>query len=332
MKIPSETPIKTLGETAHQAIENHFTKTIKWEKAVKKDEDPEPLHQMRVGMRRLRTAVSRFERYLFLPKLVSDKNIGKLARILGGLRDLDVLAEILEKNYKPHLLEKEQKSLETAFKELHKQREVAVSHVQNIFKDEAYKSFKNECEHWLKNPSYRSFSSVSIYHILPDLLSPEVSEFCLHPGWLIGAKIVKSEIVVQTKWTPKQLEEHLKIEGKTLHSLRKQAKRLRYQMELFTELYGEPFTAHLHDIKSIQEILGMIQDNMVLHEWLENIFKSELDTQLRGLTTLLAANRYQLWQEWQPLQQRYLQADTRYNLHLVVLQPIVENVKQEERD
>jgi CHAD domain-containing protein len=319
MKIPSETSIKTLGETAHQAIEKHFEKTIKWEKAVKKDEDPEPLHQMRVGMRRLRTAVSRFERYLFLPKLVSDKNIGKLARILGGLRDLDVLAEILEKNYKPHLLEKEQKSLETAFKELHKQREIAVSHVQNIFKDEVYKSFKNECEHWLKNPSYQSFSSVPIYHVLPDLLSPEVSEFCLHPGWLIGTKIVKSEIVVQTKWTPKQLEEHLKIEGKTLHSLRKQAKRLRYQMELFTELYGEPFTAHLHDIKSIQEILGMIQDNMVLHEWLENIFKSELDTQLHGLTTLLAANRYQLWQEWQSLQQRYLQADTRHNLHLVVL-------------
>jgi CHAD domain-containing protein len=76
----------------------------------------------------------------------------------------------------------------------------------------------------------------------------------------------------------------------------------------------------------------MIQDNMVLHEWLENIFKSELDTQLRGLTTLLAANRYQLWQEWQPLQQRYLQADTRYNLHLVVLQPMLENLKQEEKD
>ena len=328
MKISSATSIKTLGETAHQAIENHLTKTIKWEKAVKKDEDPEAVHQMRVGMRRLRTAVSRFERYLFLPKLVSDKNIGKLARILGSLRDLDVLAEILKNNYKPHLLEKEQKSLETAFTELHKQRENAVSHVQKTFKDETYKSFKNECENWLKNPSYRSFSSIPIYHILPDLLSPEVSEFCLHPGWLIGTKIIESEIVVQTKWTPNQLEEHLKTEGETLHSLRKQAKRLRYQMELFTELYGESFTAHLHDIKNIQEILGMIQDNMVLHEWLENIFKSELDTQLRGLTTLLAANRYQLWQEWQPLQQRYLQADTKYNLHLVVLQPTLENVKQ----
>ncbi|MTJ12471.1 CHAD domain-containing protein [Anabaena sp. UHCC 0187] len=326
MKIPSETPIKTLGETAHQAIEKHFAKAIKWEKAVKKDEDPEPLHQMRVGMRRLRTAVSRFERYLILPKSVSDKNIGKLARILGGLRDLDVLKEILEKNYKPHLLEKEQKSLETAFAELDKQRQIAVSHVQKIFKDEIYKSFKDECEHWLKNPSYQRFSSVPIDYVLPDLLSPEVSEFCLHPGWLIGTKVVKSEIVMQTKWTPSQLEEHLKTEGETLHGLRKQAKGLRYQMELFIELYGESFAAHLHDIKNIQDILGMIQDNMVLHQWLENIFKSELETQLRGLTTLLAANRYQLWQEWQPLQKRYLQPDTRYNLHLVVLQPTLENL------
>ncbi|MDB9534393.1 CHAD domain-containing protein [Dolichospermum planctonicum CS-1226] len=327
MKISTETSIKTLAETAHQAIEKHFVKTIKWEKAVKKDEDPEAVHQMRVGMRRLRTAVSRFARYLILPKSVSDKNIGKFARILGGIRDLDVLEEILRKNYQPHLVVKEQEILKTALTELDKQREIALSHVEKIFKDENYKSFKNECESWLKNPSYQGFSSIKIYHVLPDLLSPEVSQFCLHPGWLIGTKIINSEIVIQTKWTPIQLEEHLKTEGKTLHSLRKQAKRLRYQMELFTELYGESFAAHIHDVKNIQEILGMIQDNMVLHEWLENIFKSELDRKLPGLTTLLAANRHQLWQEWQPLQQRYLQADTRYNLHLVVLQPNLTDIK-----
>lgn len=321
MKTSPETAIKTLGETAHQAIEKHFVKTIKWEKLVKKDEDPEPLHQMRVGMRRLRTAISRFEKYLDLPKSVSDKNIGKLARILGSLRDLDVLEEILENDYKPHLIKKEQESLQTAFTALDKQRKIAFSHIKKTFKDESYKSLKSECEHWLKNPSYRSFSSVPITHVLPDLLSPEVSHFCLHPGWLIGTKIVKSQIEVQTKWTPSQLEEHLQTEGEILHDLRKQAKRLRYQMELFTELYGESFAAHLHDIKNIQEILGMIQDNIVLNEWLKNIFKSELDTQLSGLTTLLTANRYQLWQQWQPLQQRYLQADIRYNLHLVVLQP-----------
>ncbi|AFZ59117.1 CHAD domain-containing protein [Anabaena cylindrica FACHB-243] len=333
MTLATTTTIKTLGDCAYQAIEKHFKKTIKWEKSVKKDEDPEAVHQMRVGMRRLRTAVSRFERYLSLPKSVSDKNIGKLARILGSLRDLDVLEEILEKNYKPHLVEREQEFLQTAITALHKEREAAFSHVQKTFKDEIYKSLKNKCEDWLKNPSYQTFSSVPIHHVLPDLLSPEVSEFCLHPGWLIGTKIVKSEIVVQTKWTPTQLEEHLKIEGETLHSLRKQAKRLRYQMELFTELYGESFAAQINDVKNIQEILGMIQDNMVLHEWLENIFKSELDNQLQGLTTLLAANRYQLWQEWQPLQQRYLQAEARYNLHLAVLQPTVsDNEAKETKD
>ncbi|MFM6097825.1 MAG: CHAD domain-containing protein [Dolichospermum sp.] len=327
MKTSTETSIKTLAETAHQAIEKHFVKTIKWEKAVKNNEDTEAVHQMRVGMRRLRTAVSRFEKYLILPKSISDKNIGKFARILGSLRDLDVLEEILQKDYQPHLVAKEQEFIKTALTELDKQREIAFSHVQKIFKNENYKSFKNECESWLKNPSYQEFSSIPIYYILPDLLSPEVSQFCLHPGWLIGTKIINSEIVIQTKWTPIQLEEHLKTEGETLHSLRKQAKRLRYQMELFTELYGESFAAHIHDIKNIQEILGKIQDNMVLHEWLENIFKSELDRELPGLTTLLAANRHQLWQEWQPLQKRYLQADTRYNLHLVVLQPILTDIK-----
>ncbi|MFM5898012.1 MAG: CHAD domain-containing protein [Dolichospermum sp.] len=327
MKTSTETSIKTLAETAHQAIEKHFVKTIKWEKAVKNNEDTEAVHQMRVGMRRLRTAVSRFQKYLILPKSISDKNIGKFARILGSLRDLDVLEEILQKDYQPHLVAKEQEFIKTALTELDKQREIAFSHVQKIFKNENYKSFKNECESWLKNPSYQEFSSIPIYYILPDLLSPEVSQFCLHPGWLIGTKIINSEIVIQTKWTPIQLEEHLKTEGETLHSLRKQAKRLRYQMELFTELYGESFAAHIHDVKNIQEILGMIQDNMVLHEWLENIFKSELDRELPGLTTLLAANRHQLWQEWQPLQKRYLQADTRYNLHLVVLQPILTDIK-----
>ena len=87
MKLDTKTAVKTLGEYAYQAIQKHFNKTLKWEKTVKKDEDPEALHQMRVGMRRLRTAVSRFELVLDLPKPASDKNIGKIGRRLGSLRD-----------------------------------------------------------------------------------------------------------------------------------------------------------------------------------------------------------------------------------------------------
>ncbi|WP_016952422.1 CHAD domain-containing protein [Anabaena sp. PCC 7108] len=322
MNLDTTSTIKTLGDCAYQAIEKHFNKTVKWEKSVNKDEDPEALHQMRVGMRRLRTAVSRFGLSLNLPKSISDKNIGKIACILGKLRDLDVLKDILENNYKPHLLHKEQEVLQIALSTLDKQRKTALSHIHKTFKDESYKDLKKDSQDWLKKPSYQPLASLPIQQVLPDLLLPEVSRFFLHPGWLVGTEVVDSKVIVQANWTPEQLEQHLKTEGEILHSLRKQAKRIRYQMELFTELYSESFAANIIDVKHIQESLGMLQDSMVLNEWLANIFKSELNSQLRGLTTLLAANRYQLWQQWQPLKERYLKAETSYNFHLTILQPL----------
>lgn len=322
MKVTTKTTVETLGDYAYQAIEKHLKKTWKWEKSVKKDEDPEALHQMRVGMRRLRTDITRFGLALDLSKSVSDKKIGKIARILGNLRDLDVLKEALETNYKPHLRRKEQESLQTAFAALAKQREIELANVQKTLKDETYKSLKQGFQDWLEKPSYQPLASLPIQQVLPDLLLPEVSSLLLHPGWLIGTQLVNSEVVIFTDWTPEKLEEQLATEGETLHNLRKQAKRVRYQMELFTELYGESFAAHIAEVKSIQEILGAMQDSMVLAEWLLDIFKSETRTHLAGLTTLLAENRYQLWQQWQPIQERYLKAETRHSFHLTILHPL----------
>lgn len=319
MNLATTPTVKSLGDCAYQAIEKHFYKTIEWEKSVKKGEDPEALHQMRVGMRRLRTAVSRFELCLNLPRSVSDQHIGKIARILGKLRDLDVLKEILESNYQPHLLTKEQLSLEIAFSNLDKQRKVALYQVQKTLKDETYKSFKNQLEKWLEKPSYQPLAALPIHEVLPDLLLPEVSKLLLHPGWMIGTHIVNSQEVITSHWTPEDLEKNLKNQGQILHDLRKQAKRVRYQMELFTTLYCETFSKHISQVKSIQEILGMLQDSVVLNEWLENIFKSEINDKLSGLITLLTANRYQLWQQWQPIRQEYLKVETRHNLYLTIL-------------
>ncbi|MBW4613659.1 MAG: CHAD domain-containing protein [Desmonostoc vinosum HA7617-LM4] len=323
MKLATEPTIKTLGDYACQAIQKHFKKTLKWEKSVKKDEDPEALHQMRVGMRRLRTAVSRFEIALDFPKPVTDKNIGKIARRLGNLRDLDVLKESLQTNYKPHLSHKEQDSLQTAFAALTKQREDVLSSVQKTLKDEPYKSLKEALKDWLEKPSYRQLASVDIGKVLPDLLLPEVSNFLLHPGWLVGTYIEESEVKIQRNWQQEKLEAELTKEGEILHSLRKQAKRIRYQMELFTDLYGESYAAYITEIKNIQEILGTMQDSVVLAEWLMDVFDSEIHTQLPTLANLLAENRYQMWQQWQPLQERYLKADTRHSFHLTILHPIL---------
>ncbi|WP_392533642.1 CHAD domain-containing protein [Nostoc sp. C117] len=322
MKLATQPTVKTLGDYAYQAIEKHFKKTLKWEKSVKKDEDPEALHQMRVGMRRLRTAVNRFGIAVDISKPVSDKNIGKIARRLGSLRDLDVLKESLENNYKPNLPRKEQESLQTAFTALAKQRENVLSRVQKTLKDETYKSLKESLDKWLDKPSYQPLADVSIEQVLPDLLLPELSNFLLHPGWLIGTELVESEVRVQKKWEPEKIEQELTTEGEILHSLRKEAKRIRYQMELFSDLYGESYAAYITEVKNIQEILGTIQDSMVLAEWLGDIFKSEIATKLPTLASLLTENRYQSWQQWQPLQERYLKTETRHSFHLTILHPL----------
>lgn len=321
MKLATKPTIQTLGDYAYEALQKHFKKTLKWEKTVKKDEDPEALHQMRVGMRRLRTAISRFELALNLPKPISDKNIGKIARRLGHLRDFDVLKETLENQYKPHLSNKEQKYLQTAFEALAKQRGHALTTVETTLKDESYKSLKQAFNEWLEKPSYQPLAYLPIQQVLPDLLLPEVSRFLMHPGWLVGTQVVESQLTINTNWEAEKIEEHLTTKSETLHDLRKQAKRVRYQMELFSDLYSESYAAYIADVKSIQEILGQMQDSVVLTEWLEDVLKSEMHNHLSSLTKLLSENRYQLWQQWQPLQERYLKAETKHGFHLTVLHP-----------
>ncbi|BAY25222.1 CHAD domain-containing protein [Calothrix sp. NIES-2100] len=321
MKITTNTPVQTLGDYAYQAVQKHYKKILKYEKSVKKDEDPEALHQMRVGMRRLRTSVSRFAVALDLSKPISDKNIGKIARRLGNLRDLDVLKEHLEKGYKPRLSHKEQTYLHTAFDAIAKQREQALSIVETTLKDEAYKSFKQAMEEWLEKPKYKDLADITIWQVLPDLLLPEVSQFFLHPGWLVGTEFVKSELKIHHGWEAEKVEQQLTSQGEILHSLRKQAKRVRYQMELFSDLYSESYAAYIGDVKNIQDILGEMQDSVVLTEWLEDVFKSDMHSHLHGLTKLLAENRYQLWQQWQPLQERYLKTKNRHGFHLTILHP-----------
>ena len=330
MKLNTNTPVQTLGDYAYQAVQKHYKKILKWEKSVKKDEDPEALHQMRVGMRRLRTSVSRFSIALDLSKPISDKNIGKIARRLGNLRDLDVLKENLGKDYKPRLSHKEQTYLHTAFDAIAKQREQALSIVETTLKDEAYKSLKQAMEEWLEKPIYKDLADITIAQVLPDLLLPEVSQFLLHPGWLVGTEFVDSELKVPQGWEAEKIEQKLTKEGEKLHSLRKQAKRVRYQMELFSDLYSESYSAYLADVKNIQEILGGMQDNAVLTEWLEDVFKSDMHSHLHGLTKLLAENRYQLWQQWQPLQERYLKTQTRHGFHLTILHPKESGFSHEE--
>jgi len=320
---------KTLGYWAYLAIKKHFQKTIKYETDVLEDKDPEALHQMRVGMRRLRTAVTGFAPALLLPKTAKEEKIGKIARSLGELRDLDVLEDALENYYLPALPKLEQEILKKVLASLEKQRQKILEQVQLLLKDQHYEKLKQSFQDWLEQPAYGELAEVSIDTVLPDLLLPLVSQLFLHQAWLVGVKIEAGEVEVPSALNLEIVEQLLNTHGNTLHSLRKQAKRVRYQMELFTDFYGSNYHDYVKDIKEIQSLLGKIQDSFILAEFLRDTLESEITIQLPALATQLSKARYQVWQEWRLLQQRYLHPKTRKDFYQAILQPLGELVNKQ---
>jgi len=318
-----KTQVKTLGDAASDAIEKYFRKTIVHETEVLKDKDAEELHQMRVGLRRLRSAVTGFEPVLDLPKDAQEHKIGKVGRILGTLRDLDVMLESLQNRYYPNLPTDEQEVLDKALLNLLKQRHRALKGVRAILEHKTYELLKKSIEHWLEKPKFRAIEQLPIAEVLPDLLLPQVSEFFLHPAWLLGTEYENGKVKVADDLNAEAVEQKLAAEGTILHDLRKQAKRVRYLMNLFGDFYGEAYEVYVEDVKAIQECLGDIQDSEVLGEFLTDFVESDLKKELPKLAGLLAESRYAAWGKWQVLQRRYLNAETRQGLRSALIHPLV---------
>lgn len=331
MKKQKKKAAKTLGDWAYLAIKKHLDYTLKYEADVLKDTDPEALHQMRVGMRRLRTAINGFAPALDLPKSAQEQKIAKIGRQLGELRDLDVLKETLQTQI-VLLPTEEQDILKKVLASIDKQRQKTLRKVQKTLKSSTYQKLKAAFQDWLEEPTYGELAELSIYEVLPDLLLPSISQLFLHPAWLVGVKLNAGEIEIPANLDSEQVRQLLDTHGDSVHSLRKQAKRVRYQMELFTDFYADTYKRYLKDIKEIQSLLGEIQDSFVLAEFL-----SEVNADMAKLPILaaqLTETRYQVWQKWQSLQQRYLNCEVRKDFHASILEPVlpVEEKEQEQTD
>lgn len=306
---------KTVGEWAYKAIAKHYKKFTKYENKVLKDKNPHHLHQMRVGMRRLRSTVDSFAFAVDLPDNITSASIGKVAKVLGDLRDIDVLQETLIEQYQPHISKEEIKSFKTVLKKLKKNRKSAFKKVKKTLNSKKYKKLKDSFESWLNNPHYQPIADINIEQILPDLLSPQISYFLLHPGWLIGLDITNGYI--------NSLETELSLtQEKILHDLRKVAKKTRYNMELFTSLYGENYSKYLAEIQEIQEILGVLQDCSVLDNFLKETLEYNYHQKIPTLHEMLREKYQQELQKWQTKQKLFLDNIYKQNLRITIVKPI----------
>jgi CHAD domain-containing protein len=291
----------TLGDFAYTVIKEQYHSFMKLEKKVLADKDPEHLHHMRVGTRRLRTALQVFGQVVELPKAAQAKRIGALARILGDLRDLDVQIGDLETVYRPCLSKAEQALLDDVITSLQRDRRRAFAAVENALTRSRYQELKTAYDVWLSEPRYTILAQLSLQPLLPDLLSPLLSTLLLHPGWLIPATDISDEA------------------NQILHDLRKACKHARYQAEFFLPLYGESFKEWIGDVKAIQDSLGKVHDGQVLLELLAEHLPA--GATLPRLEALIRQAQDEAMADWETVRQKYLDPAFRWQLHKMLLEP-----------
>jgi CHAD domain-containing protein len=297
--------IPSFGDRAHSAIETHVKHILKHEEEVLGDRDPEALHQMRVGMRRLRSDTVGFAAAVILPKPAQNSKIGKMARTLGVLRDIDVMQALLDEDLLPNCPQKERDRLQPALKTLAKRRKTARKEAEALLLGKSYNKFKGAIQEWLQHPQYSPYATLPIATVLADILLPSVSRLLLKPGWWVGLSPETSS-ETSSQISREEVEDILLQQGKDLHELRKQTKRVRYLMYLFSDLYSPTYQAYLVDMKELQEILGHLQDSYVMGEFLSEALNKDFAKVAPELAQQLRETRYQNWLRWQSLQRRYL--------------------------
>lgn len=204
--------------------------------------DPEGPHQLRIGLRRLRTALRAFRPAIDSPDLRQlAREARDLARYVGEVRDMDVLSEEI-------VAPLAAKSVD----------EAGVRSLQKLLRSQTVRR-RSRLQRELRGARW----------------SPLRLRLALLPhgaGWLPGAlagehasRLVdeQARLAMQTEWRRARRKAHdldrLSIEER--HELRKRLKSLRYTAEFFASLYpGAEMGRFLKRLRRLLDVFGYLND------------------------------------------------------------------------
>uniref|UniRef100_UPI00145C7D27 CYTH and CHAD domain-containing protein n=1 Tax=Candidatus Roseilinea sp. NK_OTU-006 TaxID=2704250 RepID=UPI00145C7D27 len=232
----------TVGELACAVLREHLAQFLSQEPGVRLGEDAEAVHRARVATRRLRAALSLFRDYLPPEAQRLRDELRWIARLLGGVRDMDVQLERLvtwreeDATIEPHALD----SLEAL---LTRQREQARAKLLRGLNSARYERLVTELTGFLRDDA-------SLY-AGEQYMKPARQEM---PGLIRRRydKLRKLGDAIQQDSSPSEY-----------HALRIQCKRLRYALEFATPLYRKAAHAYLSRLRALQDLLGLLQDAYV---------------------------------------------------------------------
>ena len=194
--------------------------------------EPESLHQMRVGTRRLR-AILRTARPILLPTWVTtlEQELTWLSELLGPARDLDVqIAHFTEES--AELDARDRKPLAPFISHLRTQREAVQQMVVSELTGVRYVELIRRLQQAAQDPAV-----VESPLTVRDLARQEFKKF---------RKAI-------SRLTPSPSDT-------ALHKIRIKAKRARYAAELARSSVGKPASRFIKSARAVQDLLGLHQD------------------------------------------------------------------------
>ena len=223
-------------------IQRHLAAMAAEVEGVRAAEDIECIHRMRVATRRMRTALTLFSDCF--PKQdykKIQKDVRKVTRALGEARDLDVQLEVIEAALEEFPNPVFQPGIKRLKLRLTQRRAEVQQHVDAAMDKMLADHLIERLEAWAA-PLLEQSKSVYLY-------TPALYQLAFR-----GIQVRIDELLSHVPYItdPQNVQE--------LHAMRISAKRLRYAMETFEELYGGQLKPFITTARKLQDQLGAIHD------------------------------------------------------------------------
>ena len=235
-----------IGAVAFAVLRRSFVAFLSAEPGTRIGDDVDALHDMRVAIRRLRTAMRLFVDAL--PRRAAGLRdvLGWLGTALGAVRDLDVQLEQL-RSWRAEMGFAAGEPVDGIAAVMWRRRLVARDRMLRALDSRRYDRFVARFTELLRRGPTRSMAGAR----RPVLAAaPE----------LITRRVRKLQKVADRLDRTSPAGDY--------HSARIQAKRLRYALEAHCDIYGKPLRALLRAVVALQDLLGKHQDAAVAAEQL----------------------------------------------------------------
>ena len=224
---------QSIASAALDIVSAEAAKAPDLKAAVLATDEPEAVHNLRVSIRRIRSAIRALGPYLASAVSDLDEPFHKLFEELGQVRDFDITCGVWKQLGTPDPGGSE-----------------VLDHLQAA------------------RASAKLLLTVSLAKDGPlDALgqavrkNPVVTPAALKPSLLVAPDLVKAAYD-----SAHQAVRKLKKDSppEDIHRVRRRVKRLRYTVEFFAEAYGKPAEKLIEHLKGLQDLLGEHQDSLLV--------------------------------------------------------------------